>query len=250
MTMHRRDALRNLALSAAALAASPGGVGSARAAVAPAAINTPAPDGLFILPPLGYAVDALEPHIDAQTMAIHHGKHHQAYIDNLNKALAPHPDWARRSIEDILRHLNDVPEAVRTVVRNNGGGHANHALFWKCLGPTAGGAPQGPLAEAVTASFGGFDGLKEKLSTAGKTVFGSGWAWLSLNGQRQLVVESTPNQDSPISGGHTPLLGIDVWEHAYYLKYQNRRTDYLAAIFNVVDWEFVGGRYVEVMNQS
>ncbi len=250
MQMNRREALRSLALSTAALASGAAGVPSARAAVSPAALDTPQPNGGFVLPTLGYALDALEPHIDAQTMAIHHGKHHQAYVDNLNKALATAPAWASRSLEDILRNLDQVPESIRTAVRNNGGGHANHALFWRCLSPRGGQPPSGPLATAITSTFGSFDGLKEKLAGAGKAVFGSGWAWLALDGEKKLVVESTPNQDTPLMQGRPPLLGIDVWEHAYYLKYQNKRADYLTAIFNVVDWNFVAARYAELTAPS
>ena len=246
MTMNRRDALRTLTLGSAALAAGRLLPADARAAVAPAVLDTPAPNGQFVLPPLPYAFDALEPHLDAQTMAIHHGKHHQAYVDNLNKALATAPEWASRSLDDLLRQLNTLPESIRPAVRNNGGGHANHSLFWKCLSKDGGRPTEGALAAAIATTFGGFDPLKEKLAAAGKTVFGSGWAWLSLDAQGQLVVESTPNQDSPITAGRTPLLGIDVWEHAYYLKYQNKRADYLTAIFNVVDWGFVASRYADL----
>jgi Fe-Mn family superoxide dismutase len=248
--MNRRQAIRTMALTSAALAGGRLLTSSAHAAVAPAVLDTPAPNGAFILPPLGYPVDALEPFIDAQTMTIHHDKHHQTYVDSLNKALAGHPDWARRSLDDILTHLNDVPESIRTAVRNHGGGHANHSLFWKCLGKSSGAAPEGPLAEAITGAFGSFDAMKEKFITAGKGVFGSGWAWLTLDADHKLAVESTPNQDSPLTAGRTQLLGLDVWEHAYYLKYQNRRPDYLAALFNVLDWQFIAARYVEIVEQK
>jgi Fe-Mn family superoxide dismutase len=197
----------------------------------------------FTLPNLPYAHDALEPHIDALTMQIHHGKHHQAYINNVNKALEAHPDLAAKSVDDLVRGLATVPEAVRTVVRNNGGGHANHSLFWEILSPKGGGAPSGDLGKAIDTTFGSFDGFKEKLSAAATTRFGSGWAWLSLDKTGALVVESTANQDSPLSEGRTPLLGLDVWEHAYYLKYQNRRPDYIAAFYNVINWDAVAGRY-------
>lgn len=197
----------------------------------------------FTLPNLPYAHDALEPHIDALTMQIHHGKHHQAYINNVNKALEAHPDLAAKSVDDLVRGLATVPEAVRTVVRNNGGGHANHSLFWEILSPKGGGVPSGDLGKAIDTTFGSFDGFKEKLSAAATTRFGSGWAWLSLDKTGALVVESTANQDSPLSEGRTPLLGLDVWEHAYYLKYQNRRPDYIAAFYNVINWDAVAGRY-------
>lgn len=197
----------------------------------------------FTLPNLPYAHDALEPHIDALTMQIHHGKHHQAYINNVNKALEAHPDLAAKSVDDLVRGMATVPEAVRTVVRNNGGGHANHSLFWEILSPKGGGAPSGDLGKAIDTTFGSFDGFKEKLSAAATTRFGSGWAWLSLDKTGALVVESTANQDSPLSEGRTPLLGLDVWEHAYYLKYQNRRPDYIAAFYNVINWDAVAGRY-------
>lgn len=193
------------------------------------------------LPPLPYAHDALEPHIDALTMEIHHGKHHQAYVNNVNKALEAHPDLANRSIEDLIRDLRSVPDGIRVAVRNNGGGHANHSLFWASMGPGKGGAPSGRLADAISSTFGSFDAFKEKFTAAAATRFGSGWAWLVSNGGT-LEVLSTPNQDSPLMEGKTPLLGLDVWEHAYYLKYQNRRPDYITAWWNVVDWDAVAAR--------
>lgn len=196
----------------------------------------------YTLPDLPYATDALEPHIDTRTMEIHHGKHHAAYIANVNKALEAHPDLAAKSVEDLVRGLADVPEAIRTVVRNNGGGHANHALFWTILSPNGGGAPSGELGDAINATFGSFDAFKEAFSAAAATRFGSGWAWLSVDNGK-LVVESTPNQDSPLSEGRTPILGLDVWEHAYYLHYQNRRPDYIGAFWNVVNWDEVAARY-------
>jgi Fe-Mn family superoxide dismutase len=195
------------------------------------------------LPPLPYAHDALEPHIDALTMEIHHGKHHQAYVNNVNKALEAHPDLANRSIEDLIRDLRSVPDGIRVAVRNNGGGHANHSLFWTSMGPGKGGAPSGRLADAISSTFGSFDAFKEKFTAAAATRFGSGWAWLVSNGGT-LEVLSTPNQDSPLMEGKTPLLGLDVWEHAYYLKYQNRRPDYITAWWNVVDWDAVAARLV------
>jgi Fe-Mn family superoxide dismutase len=193
------------------------------------------------LPSLPYAFDALEPHIDAQTMQIHHGKHHQAYINNLNAALEAHPDLQSKSVEDLIKDLNALPEAIRTAVRNNGGGHANHTLFWTLMTPNGGGAPTGKIADAINGQFGGFDSFKEQMNKAGVGRFGSGWAWLVLSSGK-LAIESTANQDSPIMEGKTPILGIDVWEHAYYLKYQNRRPDYLAAWWNTVNWETVNGR--------
>ena len=235
MTMTRRDAIKTIALSSAVLAT-----------VGHAAEGAPATSAYgaypYSLPPLGFAVDALEPHLDAQTMTIHHTKHHQAYIDNLNKALATKPELAAKPLETLLADLAAVPEDVRTVVRNHGGGHANHTLFWKCLAKD-GGAPAGKLEAAIKDGFGSLEALKEKLVAGGKGVFGSGWVWLSLDAQKKLVVETTPNQDSPYSLGHTPLLGLDVWEHAYYLKYQNRRPDYLTAVLNVINWNFVTERH-------
>jgi len=194
------------------------------------------------LPPLPYAYDALEPHIDARTMEIHHGKHHQAYINNLNKALEAHPDLAVRPVEDLLGDLRAIPDGIRTAVRNNGGGHANHSLFWTSMGPGKGGAPTGRLADAIGSTFGGFEDFQKQFATAAATRFGSGWAWLASNGGA-LEVLSTPNQDSPLMEGKTPLLGLDVWEHAYYLKYQNRRPDYIGAWWNVVDWDAVAARF-------
>ncbi len=188
----------------------------------------------YEVPPLPYAYDALEPHVDEQTMRIHHDKHHQAYVDNLNKALEG-TEWDGRPIEGILANLGAVPEEKRTAVRNNGGGHYNHSLFWEWMSPSGGGAPSGDLAAAIDAAFGSFDDLKAALKDAGLKRFGSGWSWLVQDGSR-LAVVSTANQDNPISDGKTPLLGVDVWEHAYYLKYQNRRADYLDAWWNVVNW--------------
>ena len=197
------------------------------------------------LPKLPYALDALEPHIDAKTMEIHHDKHHQAYVDNLNKALTGKKDLESKTIEDLISNLNAVPEDIKTVVRNNGGGHANHSLFWKLLGAKAGGEPTGELAEAIKKEFGTFAALKEKFETAAKTRFGSGWAWLSLDKSGKLDVASTANQDNPLMEGKKPILGIDVWEHAYYLKYQNRRPDYVAAFWSVVNWKTADENYKE-----
>lgn len=197
----------------------------------------------FQLPPLPYAFDALEPHIDARTMEIHHDKHHAAYTTNLNKALEGHADLAAKSIEDLLGNLNAVPEGIRTAVRNNGGGFANHNLFWTIMSPNGGGAPSGELGSAIDAAFGGFDAFKEKFNNAAATRFGSGWAWLYVDGSGKLVVGSTPNQDTPLMEGGKPVLGLDVWEHAYYLHYQNRRPDYVSAWWNVVNWEAAAANY-------
>ena len=195
------------------------------------------------LPPLPYPTNALEPHIDAQTMEIHHGKHHNAYVTNLNAALEKAPELADKSLEDLLRSLNSVPEAVRTAVRNNGGGHWNHSQFWRTMAPNAGGAPTGKLAAAIDAAFGDFERFKEAFNAAGVGRFGSGWVWL-VNEGGKLAITSTPNQDNPLMEGKSaPLLGNDVWEHAYYLKYQNRRPDYLKAWWNTVNWDEVGKRY-------
>jgi Fe-Mn family superoxide dismutase len=197
----------------------------------------------FTLPPLPYAPDALEPHIDKMTMEIHHGKHHNAYVTNLNKALESAPDLASKSLPELLaNNCAIVPEAIRTAVRNNGGGHANHSMFWTILGPGAGGAPTGALAEAITGAFGGFDQFKEKFGAAATTRFGSGWAWL-LNKGGKLEITSSANQDSPLMDGIEPVMGLDVWEHAYYLKYQNRRPDYIGAWWSVVNWTEVSKRF-------
>jgi superoxide dismutase, Fe-Mn family len=197
----------------------------------------------FSLPNLPYPPSALEPHIDAQTMEIHHGKHHKTYVDNLNAALEKHPDFdAGDDIEALMRRIDEVPQDIRTAVRNNGGGHANHSLFWRIMGPGGGGEPTGEVAGAIRDAFGGYDQLKEKIATAGKGRFGSGWAWLVWDGG-SLAVSDTANQDSPLMEGKTPILGVDVWEHAYYLKYQNRRPDYLEAWFNTIDWNAVNERF-------
>lgn len=195
----------------------------------------------FKLPPLPYAYDALEPHIDARTMEIHHTKHHQAYINNANDAIEKHAELAGKSVEELLGNLNSVPEAVRTTIRNNAGGHANHSLFWTVL-KAGGSKPSGEMTAAIDRAFGGFDAFKTQFETAAKTRFGSGWAWLSVRKDGSLAVTSTPNQDSPLSEGLTPILGLDVWEHAYYLKYQNKRPDYVAAFWNVVNWDEVARR--------
>jgi superoxide dismutase, Fe-Mn family len=197
----------------------------------------------FSLPPLPYDYSALEPHIDTQTMQIHHDKHHAAYVNNLNAALESHANIASKSIEDILSNINDVPEAARQAVINNGGGHANHTLFWEIMGPNGGGEPSGALAEAINKAFGSFADLKAKINDAGAKRFGSGWSWLVADKSGALQVYSTANQDSPLMQGHTPILGVDVWEHAYYLKYQNLRPKYLEAWWNTVNWAEVAKRF-------
>ncbi len=197
----------------------------------------------YELPELPYPYDALEPHIDARTMEIHHTKHHNGYVSKVNDAISG-TDFESKSVNDLIADLAAVPENIRTAVRNNGGGHSNHSLFWTVMSGSGGGKPDGDLAAAIDAAFGSFDEFKSKFSNAAATRFGSGWAWLSLN-NGQLTVESTPNQDSPLMEGRTPTLGIDVWEHAYYLNYQNRRPDYISAFFNVINWDEVSRRYAE-----
>ena len=195
------------------------------------------------LPDLPYSHDALEPHIDVRTMEIHHGKHHNTYITKLNDAIAGNADLEGKSIEELVSNLDAVPEDIRGAVRNNGGGHANHSLFWTVMGPDGGGEPSGALAAAINAAFGSFSDFQAKFEAAGATRFGSGWAWLCVNGEGELCVCSTANQDTPLMEGRTPILGCDVWEHAYYLNYQNRRPDYLKAFWNVVNWDAVGANY-------
>jgi Fe-Mn family superoxide dismutase len=240
--MTRRHALKATVIATAACAT--------RSAVLPAhgqaapAPSAPPAAGPFKLPPqLPYAFGALEPHIDTRTMEIHYLGHHSAYVANLNKAVAEYPAMGKIGIEDLLKDLNAVPEKIRLAVRNQGGGHFNHTLFWQMMKPNGGGEPKGELAAAINKSFGSFSGFKGKFLDTAIKVFGSGWAWLVLHG-RELQIEPTPNQDNPISQGKQPLLGIDVWEHAYYLKHQNRRPDYIAAWFNVINWEFVAEQYV------
>lgn len=198
----------------------------------------------YELPQLPYAYDALEPHIDKETMNIHHTKHHNTYVTNLNKAVEGHSDLASKSVEELISNLDAVPESIRTAVRNNGGGHANHSLFWKLLSPEGGGEPSGELKSAIESKFGSFDKFKEQFEAAGAGRFGSGWAWLIVN-NGELEIASTPNQDSPLMEGKTPILGLDVWEHAYYLKYQNRRPEYMKAFWNVVNWTEVEKLYSE-----
>ncbi|MCA9873416.1 MAG: superoxide dismutase [Ardenticatenaceae bacterium] len=197
----------------------------------------------FELPALNYAHDALEPYIDSRTMQIHHGKHHAGYTNNLNAALEGHPDLANKSIEELLANLDSVPESIRTAVRNNGGGYANHSLFWVIMSPDGGGEPGGELAAAINDTFGSFEDFKAAFAKAAATRFGSGWAWLYVDGNGNLAITSTPNQDTPLMEGNTPILGLDVWEHAYYLNYQNRRPDYISAWWNVVDWDTVADNY-------
>ncbi|MCL4786868.1 MAG: superoxide dismutase [Verrucomicrobia bacterium] len=237
--MTRRQAIKTTALAATTVATLSHAFAQGRAG---SSLQPPAP---FTLPPLPYASDALEPHIDAQTMEIHHGRHHKAYVDNLVKAVAEFPDLSRKSIEDLVKELNSVPEKIRTAVRNNGGGHYNHALFWQMMKKDGGGEPKGELAKAMASSFGSFAAFKEAFARAGLGQFGSGWAWLVVQ-QGKLAIQATPNQDSPITQGAQPLLGVDVWEHAYYLKYQNRRADYINAWWNVVNWDFVADRYAKL----
>jgi len=197
----------------------------------------------YTLPTLAYPYNALEPHIDARTMEIHHSKHHQAYVNNLNNAIKGKADLESKSVDELIANLNVVPEDIRNAVRNNGGGHANHTFFWTIISPNAGGQPQGNVAAAINQTFGSFDAFKEKFAQAATTRFGSGWAWLSVTKAGQLEISSTANQDSPLSEGKTPILTIDVWEHAYYLHYQNRRPDYIAAFWNVVNWQEVEKRF-------
>jgi Fe-Mn family superoxide dismutase len=232
----RRQALLTFAASAAA-AAAPGLRQQVLAAQVPAAA------GPFVLPPLPYAYDALEPYIDAQTMQIHHDRHHAAYVNNLNAAVANHPELARKPVDELLADLASVPDAVRTAVRNHGGGHANHVFFWESMSNSGAKAPAGELAKALDARFGSLSAFQEQWNRAAAGVFGSGWAWLVLDKAKQLAIVQTPNQDSPLTAGQTPLLAIDVWEHAYYLKYQNRRADYVTAFQNIINWDAVSARY-------
>lgn len=239
LAVTRRDALKSIGAGAAVLGL--GAMGGK--ALAADATKSGGAATTFTLPKLGYAYDALEPHIDAKTMEIHHSKHHQAYITNANTALASHPALQKTSAEEMVRNLGALPETVRTTVRNNVGGHVNHSFFWRVIGPNAGGMPKGPLAEAIGKSFGSFDAFKTQFGDAAAKQFGSGWAWLVAK-EGKLAITSTPNQDSPLSNGATPLLGLDVWEHAYYLKYQNRRADYITAFWNVVQWDQVAANHV------
>jgi len=245
--MTRRQALKTTALASAICATATtlrtvSAQSSAGTAPAAGAI------GAFTLPPLAYAFDALEPHIDALTMQIHHDKHHAAYVVNLNKAVAEFPELGKKRVEDLLRDLNAVPETIRTAVRNQGGGHYNHTLFWQMMKKGGGGQPTGELLKGIEKRFGSFGAFKDELTKAALGQFGSGWAWLVLDATKQLSLQPTPNQDSPISQNKQPLLGFDIWEHAYYLKYQNRRPEYVAAFFQVIDWEFVSERYEKALS--
>jgi superoxide dismutase, Fe-Mn family len=236
MEISRREAVSALLLGGAAAAVSPSFV-LAQGAAAQAA-PAPAP---YAVPPLLYPAEALEPHIDALTMTIHHGKHHKAYVDNLNAVVAANPGLAFIPVESLLADLSQVPESARAAVRNNGGGHVNHVQFWKLMAPNAGGAPTGAIADAITGTFGSFQTFKEHLAKAAMTRFGSGWAWLS-DDHGKLVIHSTANQDTPSMEGKRAIFGLDVWEHAYYLKYQNRRADYVSAFWNVINWSEVNRR--------
>jgi Fe-Mn family superoxide dismutase len=262
-TITRREALKTAALATAAAAVLPQALGQTPPATAPAT-----PNGPFTLPPLPYATDALEPHLDARTMEIHHGKHHAAYVTNLNKAVADSPELAKKSVESLVKDLHAVPEAIRMAVRNNGGGHLNHSLFWQMMKKDGGGEPKGELAKAIETSFSSFAVFKTKFADAALKVFGSGWAWLEADLNQRLSIVTKPNQDTFVSSDMDPkmveayrrrygielispapffpLLGLDVWEHAYYLKYQNRRAEYIAAWWNVVNWDFVAERYASL----
>jgi Fe-Mn family superoxide dismutase len=249
MPMSRRESLKTLALGAGALLALPrAGMlvadGAAAQSTPPPGVSTlPATVGPFMLPPLGYAYDALEPFIDAQTMEIHHDKHHATYVNKLNEAVAGHADLQKMSVEQLLTHLSKVPAAVRTAVRNHGGGHYNHSLLWSSLKKDGGHAPTGELAKAINRAWTNFDAFQEKFNAAAGGVFGSGWAWLVTKKGGLLSIMPSPNQESPLTQGFMPLLGIDVWEHAYYLKYQNRRPEYVGAFAKVVDWDVISARY-------
>ena len=248
---NRRELLQGSSLALAGLTLSPR---VAAAETTPAAVSGAVPTpGPFVLPPLPYAYEALEPAIDGETMRLHHDKHHAAYVAKLNEAVAATPELAGKSVEELLRDLSRVPESVRPAVRNHGGGHANHSLFWTSMAPVSGAPaapPAGRLAAVVQAQFGSFDSLREQIARAAGGVFGSGWAWLMLDGGKKLALGTLPNQDSPLSSGQVPLLGLDVWEHAYYLKYQNRRADYVQAFLSIVDWAAVGRRYEEAVGKA
>lgn len=235
--MNRREALKTITLAGAGIATATSlGTAQAQAATGP-----------HTLPALPYDFAALEPIIDAQTMQIHHGKHHAAYVANLNKALADYPELAKKPVDELIKDMPAIPEKIRTAVRNNGGGHANHSLFWKLLTKPDTTQPQGKIAEAIQDKFGSFDTAREQFTKAAMGQFGSGWAWLSLDKNKQLVIEATANQDSPLMHGHYPLAGLDVWEHAYYLKYQNRRADYVEAFYALLNWDFLEERYVKAI---
>lgn len=252
-TMTRREVLVGSVIAAAGAStlftvSSSGAQEATATKAAPAAAPPAAPAaGPFTLPKLPYAFDALEPHIDAQTMMIHHDKHHATYVNKLNDAVAGKPELAGKTVEQLVGNLAAVPEAVRTAVRNHGGGHANHSLYWQVMAPGAPSKPSAELAKAIDKAFGTYDKFAEKLSTSAAGVFGSGWAWLSVGKDKALDLSTTPNQDNPWMEGKTPLLGIDVWEHAYYLKYQNRRPDYIAAWLKVINWDFVSAEYKKAL---
>jgi Fe-Mn family superoxide dismutase len=242
--MNRRTALKHLGGAASVLLLTEtlhaDGFPIGQTPAAPPAAAT----GPFTLPALPYAYDALEPSFDAETMHLHHDKHHQAYVNNLNAAVAAHPELAGKTVEELITNLNTWPEAARTAVRNQGGGHANHSFWWPTLGK-GGAAPVGELAKAIDAKFGSQTAFQDKLTAAAMSVFGSGWAWLAELPDGTLTIETTPNQDSPLSAGHKPVLAVDVWEHAYYLKYQNKRADYVKAFFQVLNWDYVSGQFAQ-----
>ncbi|MBD2311614.1 superoxide dismutase [Desertifilum sp. FACHB-1129] len=250
MSLKRRNFLYLIGFTAGAMtfgACSANGQTGSSPQASPAGTTTAQnPQGPFQLPSLAYSYDALEPHIDARTMEFHHSRHHQAYVNNLNNAIARHPELRDRSLAELLGNLNNVPEDIRTTVRNNGGGHANHTMFWEIMGPNGGGEPTGAIANAINQNFGSFEQFQEQFNSAGGDRFGSGWVWLVRTPNGQLQITTTPNQDSPLMEGNYPIMGNDVWEHAYYLNYQNRRADYLEAWWNVVNWDAVNQRYQSV----
>ena len=243
--LDRRTALQQMGtLVGAALLSGKLGAQGLPASQAPAPPAAPTPTGPFTLPPLPYAYDALEPSFDAATMHLHHDKHHQTYVNNLNVVAAAHPELAGKTVDELVANLTSVPEAARTAVRNSGGGHANHSFWWPTLGRGAA-APSGELAKAIDAKFGSLSAFQDKLTAAALGVFGSGWAWLVKLPDGTVAIETTPNQDSPLTVGHKPVLAVDVWEHAYYLKYQNRRVDYVKAFFQVLNWDYVSGQFAQ-----
>jgi Fe-Mn family superoxide dismutase len=242
--MNRRSILKGICLTAG-LAMSRLSLNRSAWAQAAPAPQPPAPTGPYTLPPLPYAYDALEPYIDAQTMHLHHDKHHQSYVDKLNAAVAGHPELAGKSVNGLVANLDAVPEPLRTAIRNQGGGDANHTFWWPILSKSGGSEPEAELAKDIDSQFGSFSQFQDRFTKAATGVFGSGWAWLSLAHDGKLQIETTPNQDSLLSSGRTPVMGIDVWEHAYYLKYQNRRPEYVAAFFHIVNWDFVSGQYAQ-----
>jgi Fe-Mn family superoxide dismutase len=242
--MDRRTAIKHLGGVASALLLTEALSSQAPAGQPAAAMPPAAPTGPFTLPPLPYAYDALEPYFDAETMHLHHDKHHLAYVNNLNAAVAAHPELAGKTVDELVANLSAWPESARTAVRNQGGGHANHSFWWPTLGK-GGGAPIGELAKAIDLKFGSLSSFQEKLTAAAMGVFGSGWAWLVKLPDGTLAIETTPNQESPLTAGHKPMLTVDVWEHAYYLKYQNRRAEYVKAFFSVVNWDYISGQFVQ-----